>query len=245
MSRQKFGQHFLIKGSILERIAAAVCPSDCPLVIEIGPGRGALTEKLLKRATRVIAVEIDRDLVAYLRQRFAGDRRLEVIEADVLNVDLAQWGLAPIAGNLPYYITSPILEKVTRLAFPRAVFLIQKEVADRLTASPGHRDYGFLTVQTSLFATVRKLFDVGPSAFRPPPKVDSAVVLLEPLAAHVDHPEELVRFIGLCFQHKRKTLRNCLIDAYGKDRIDIWPEASLRAEQIPLEKFIEMYRRLV
>jgi len=92
-------------------------------------------------------------------------------------------GPAPIAGNLPYYITSPILEKVTRLAFPRAVFLIQKEVADRLAAKPGNRDYGYLTVQTALFATVRKLFDVAPSAFQPPPKVDSAVVLLEPLPA--------------------------------------------------------------
>jgi 16S rRNA (adenine1518-N6/adenine1519-N6)-dimethyltransferase len=291
VSRQKLGQHFLIKGSILERIAAAACPAsntgipagDLPhedprlgeatpirscaaaeprasasgvpiatnldvqdLVIEIGPGRGALTEKLLKRAARVIAVEIDPYLAAHLRQRFAADPRLEVVEADVLSTDLAQWGPAAIAGNLPYYITSPILEKTTQLPFTRAVFLIQKEVAERLAAQPGTREYGFLTVQTALFATVRRLFEVKPSAFHPPPKVDSAVVLLEPRHADLGIADtaDFVRFIGLCFRHKRKTIRNCLVETYGKELIDAWPEAGLRAEQIPLEGFVRMYQRL-
>jgi 16S rRNA (adenine1518-N6/adenine1519-N6)-dimethyltransferase len=253
VSRQKLGQHFLIKGSILERIAALACPasdSGSPaghdLVIEIGPGRGALTEKLLRRAGRVIAVEIDPHLAEHLRQRFAGDPRLQVVEGDILDTDLTQWGQAAIAGNLPYYITSPILEKVVRLPFLRAVFLIQKEVAARLAAGPGTRDYGFLTVQTALFATVRRLFDVKPSAFHPPPKVDSAVVLLEPRHAdlRISDTAAFVRFIGLCFRHKRKTIRNCLVDTYGKELIDCWPEAPLRAEQIPLEGFAGMYRRL-
>lgn len=215
-------------------------------MIEIGPGRGALTEKLLRRAARVVAVEVDYELVGHLRQKFAGNPRLELLHADVLQTDLAQWGAAPIAGNLPYYITSPIMEKVARLRAPRAVFLVQKEVAERLAAQPGTSDYGFLTVQTALFATVRYLFEVKPGSFRPPPKVDSAVVLLEPRPggpAVSDH-ESLVRFVGHCFGHKRKTLRNNLAGIYGKEVIESWPEASLRAEQIPVEGFVEMWRRL-
>jgi 16S rRNA (adenine1518-N6/adenine1519-N6)-dimethyltransferase len=245
VSRQKLGQHFLIRGSILERIAVAVCPSPTDLVIEIGPGRGALTEKLLHRANRVIAIELDPFLVAHLRQKFAADPRLEVIHSDVLDVDLAQWGPAPVAGNLPYYITSPILEQAIRSGVPRAVFLIQKEVAERLVAQPGNREYGYLTVHTALYATIRLLFDVKPGAFHPPPKVDSAVVLLEP--HHRDwgvDPEKLVRFVGRSFEHKRKTLRNNLAGYYGKDVIDAWPEAGLRAEQIPVEDFVRMYGRI-
>jgi 16S rRNA (adenine1518-N6/adenine1519-N6)-dimethyltransferase len=242
---RKLGQHFLIRESILDRIAAAVCPTPQDLVIEIGPGRGALTAKLLDRAARVVAIELDSALVDHLRHRFAG-RPLEVVGADVLTTSLDAWGPAPIAGNLPYYITSPILEKTVRLPFPRAVFLIQKEVADRLAAEPCTREYGFLTVQTALFATVRRLFDVKPGAFQPPPKVDSTVVLLEP--CHRDlgpiDVDDLVRFVGLCFRHKRKKLRNNLADEYGKDVIDAWPEAALRAEQIPVEGFVEMYRRV-
>jgi len=125
VSRQKLGQHFLIRGSVLERIAAAACPTPADLVIEIGPVRGALTEKLLKRAARVIAIELDPFLVEHLRRKFADEPRLEVVHADVLATDLAQWGCAPVAGNLPYYITSPIVEQSVRLGVPRAVFLMQ------------------------------------------------------------------------------------------------------------------------
>ena len=244
MSRQKLGQHFLIKGSVLERIAAAACPAPVELVIEIGPGRGALTEKLLKRAARVVAIEVDPYLVDYLRRKFAGEPRLEVVRADVLETDLAQWGAAPLAGNLPYYIASPILQQAARLRLPREVFLIQKEVAERLVARPGSRAYGFLTVQTALFAAARLLFEVKPSAFHPPPKVDSAVVLLEPRPAAAADPDGFLRFAGLCFAHKRKTIRNNLAEFYGKDLVGAWPEASLRAEQIPLEGLIEMYGRV-
>lgn len=245
MSRQKLGQHFLIRGSILERIAAAACPDTTDLVIEIGPGRGALTEKLLKRAAHVIAVELDSFLVDHLRQKYAGEPRLQIVHADVLDVDLTQWGRAPIAGNLPYYITSPILQQSLRANPLRAVFLVQKEVAERLVAKPGSRDYGFLTVQTALFATARLLFDVKPAAFHPPPKVDSAVVLLEPHGRNWGvEPEALIRFMGLCFAHKRKTIRNNLADIYGKSLVDAWPEAGLRAEQIDIEGFIEMYGKI-
>jgi 16S rRNA (adenine1518-N6/adenine1519-N6)-dimethyltransferase len=242
----RLGQHFLIKGSVLERIAAAACPASQDLLIEIGPGRGALTGKLLARASRVVAIEVDPYLVEFLKQKFASEPRLEIVRADVLETDLAQWGPAAIAGNLPYYITSPILEKTVRLRFPRTVFLMQKEVAQRLAASPGTRDYGFLTVATSVFAAARLLFDVKPGAFHPPPKVDSAVVLLEPKPRNpvIDDEDAFVRFVGECFRYKRKTIRNNLAEFYGKEAIEKWPEAGLRAEQISLERFVEMYTRL-
>jgi 16S rRNA (adenine1518-N6/adenine1519-N6)-dimethyltransferase len=243
VARQRLGQHFLIQGSVLERIASAACPDPQPLVIEIGPGRGALTAKLVERAARVVAIEIDRDLAGYLRHRFAGDARLEVIEADVLSVDLAQWGPAPIAGNLPYYIASPILERALRLFPPRAVFLLQKEVAHRLVAQPGSRDYGYLTVATALFATAKLLCEVPPSAFRPPPKVDSAVVGFSPCAPAMPDPEAFLKFAAQCFRPKRKTIRNNLAVMYGKGVIESWPEAALRAEQLSLLQLEEMWTR--
>ena len=245
---QRLGQHFLFQSSILERIAAAACPAHEDLVIEIGPGKGALTAKLAGRASRVIAIEVDRELVDQLRARFAGEPRLEIVHADVLRTDLAQWGLAPIVGNLPYYIATPIIGSVVRLPVPRAVFLIQKEVALRLVAKPGDRDYGYLTVQTALFARASLLFDVKPGAFQPPPKVDSSVVRLEPggraRELGIENPEAFVRFVGHCFRQKRKMLRNNLAPVYGRDLVEDWPEATLRAETLSLEDFAEMYRRV-
>ena len=247
MARQKFGQHFLVRGSLLERIARAACPSTERLVVEIGPGRGALTQKLLERSERVVAIEIDPFLVEHLRRKFAAEPRLEVVEADVLATDLAQWGTNPIAGNLPYYIASPIIERTLRMAPPRAVFLVQEEVAQRLSAAPGSRDYGFLTVQTALFARATRLFGVPPAAFHPPPKVDSAVVLLEPHRAPAlagDDADAFLRFVSQAFAHKRKTLRNNLADTWGRELIDTWPEAALRAEQIPFEGFVDLWSRV-
>jgi 16S rRNA (adenine1518-N6/adenine1519-N6)-dimethyltransferase len=215
-------------------------------VVEIGPGRGALTEKLLKRADRVVAVELDHYLAEHLRSKFAGEQRLEIVQQDALETEFSQWGRVPITGNLPYYIASPILTTIASLDVPRAVFLIQKEVAERLVAKPGERAYGFLTVQIALWMEARLLFEVKPAAFRPPPKVDSAVVLLQPREQKlpVDDPDAFLAFVGLSFRHKRKTLRNNLSEVYGKEKIDPWPEAGLRAEQLSLEQFVELYRRL-
>jgi 16S rRNA (adenine1518-N6/adenine1519-N6)-dimethyltransferase len=213
------------------------------LVVEIGPGRGALTARLLERAARVVSIEIDHELAGYLRGRFAADDRLEVVEADVLSVDLAQWGAAPIAGNLPYYIASPILERALRLRPPRAVFLLQKEVARRLVAQPGSRDYGYLTVATAVFAHARMLCEVPPSAFRPPPKVDSAVVEFCPRVPATPDAEAFLEFAAQCFRYKRKTIRNNLRVVYGKDVVESWPEAALRAEQLSLPQLEEMWRR--
>jgi len=243
---RRLGQHFLTKRALLERIAVAACPSSEPLVIEIGPGKGALTEHLLERAGRVVAIETDRSLVDYLAGRFSSRVNLTLVHADVLRADLAQWGPVVITGNLPYYITSPILRKVLSLRgiLRRAVFLIQKEVAGRLVAPPGTRQYGFLTVQTALYAKPEILFYVPASAFSPPPKVDSALVELTPHAQPEPHPEGLLEFVARCFHQKRKTLRNNLAGFCDRRLLAEMPEASRRAEQLTLDEFKSLYDRL-
>ena len=240
---QKLGQHFLIRGAVLARIAAAACPEEAKLVIEIGAGKGALTEHLLDRAGRVIAIELDATLAAGLTRRFAGEPRLRVVHADILATDLTQWGPAVVAGNLPYYITSPVVERTVAMGslLQRAVFLVQREVADRLAAKPCTRDYGFLSVATQLFAEAQRLFRVPPSAFSPPPNVESAVVRLTPYPDIVQaDPSPLLAFVGLCFRQKRKTLRNNLGPIFGYERVDALPEAGLRAEQLTLEQFRDL-----
>ncbi len=180
-------------------------------------------------------------MAAALRTRFAVPG-FELVERDVLQVDLAQWGPAVIVGNLPYYITSPILERALAAAPTRAVFLVQKEVALRLAARPGTRDYGFLSVRTQASAEVEILFDVPPAAFHPPPKVDSAVVRLTPKGQ--PPPREFLEFAGLCFHLKRKNLRNNLAPVYGLLPPDRLPEGTLRAEQLSLEELLALWRRL-
>ncbi len=212
--------------------------------MEIGPGRGALTKYLLERAARVIAIEIDEFLVTELRRKFAQERRLDTIHADALEVDLRQWGSAPVAGNLPYYAATPIIERIVRGPARRAVFLVQKEVAMRLAAGPGSRDYGYLSAATQVFADVRVLFEVKPAAFHPPPKVDSAVVLLEPHGRAGEEPEALLGFISQCFRQKRKTIRNNLAPMYGKELVEAWPEAGMRAERLGLSQFRELFARI-
>ncbi len=248
MAGRRLGQHFLTRKSILERIATAACLDPEGTVVEIGPGKGALTEQLLSRAAHVIAVEVDQVLVHYLQQKFRDNPKLTIIGADVLKVDLAQWGPVTIAGNLPYYITSPIFERVLAIGplLQNAVFLVQKEVAARVAASPGSRDYGYLTVQTRLMGDPTFLFEVPPSAFHPPPKVDSAVVQLTPRAEipNVDR-SAFLEFAGICFRHKRKTLRNNLIEKYDKTLIDSFPDVGKRAEQLSLEAFIELHQRIL
>jgi 16S rRNA (adenine1518-N6/adenine1519-N6)-dimethyltransferase len=249
---RRLGQHFLSRKSILDRIASAVCADAAPLAIEIGPGKGALTAPLLERASKLIAIEVDPYLVHYLRQKFSGALeagRLELIEGDVLRTDLGAWGRAAIAGNLPYYITSPILERIFQLGsqWERAVFLVQAEVAARLAASPGSRDRAYLSVLAQVYSRVEILFPVSRMAFHPPPKVDSAVVRLEPRdAAEWNLPDKpaFLKFASACFRQKRKTLRNNLAPIYGQERLDGLPEGRLRAEQLSIAELASLYHKL-
>jgi 16S rRNA (adenine1518-N6/adenine1519-N6)-dimethyltransferase len=250
---RRFGQHFLASQSALERIAAAACAPETPLAIEIGPGRGALTARLLERTRRVMAIEVDPVLVHYLRQKFRDaleSGQLTVIEGDVLQTDLSQWGPAVVAGNLPYYITSPILDRVFAppALWTRGVFLVQAEVAQRLACGPGSRDFGYLSVLAQVHAHVEILFDVPRTAFRPPPKVESAVVRLEPRDAAVDFGVRDVKtflaFASACFRHKRKTLRNNLLGSYPAERVNSAIDARVRAEQLGVKELAGVFARL-
>jgi 16S rRNA (adenine1518-N6/adenine1519-N6)-dimethyltransferase len=233
LSRQKLGQHFLADQSVLQRIAAAACAKDEPVVTEIGPGKGALTEFLLSRAKHVRAIELDPELADHLAARFP---QVELIRGDALQADFGTAG--PIAGNLPYYVATPIISRVLRLGRV-GTFLIQKEVAERITSGKGSRDYGYFSVECQFFATAEYLFTVKPGSFRPPPKVDSAVIRLTPrVLREVEDGEAFLRFVSRCFQHKRKTLRNNL-------GMTDFPESGLRAEQLTVAEFADLFQRLV
>jgi 16S rRNA (adenine1518-N6/adenine1519-N6)-dimethyltransferase len=211
--RKSLGQHFLSDPRILARIADALALTGEETVVEIGPGRGGLTEQLLARAGRVIAIEIDRMLAARLRERYAGESRLDVVEGDVLetNLGVVAGEHFALVGNVPYYITTPILFHALRPPRPtRAVYLVQKEVADRLSASAGTKAYGALTVNVGALATAETLFRVPPGAFSPPPSVDSAVVRITPRPDPAVAPDEEERFrvfVQQAFGMRRKQMR--------------------------------------
>lgn len=213
---KRLGQHFLNDRDALSDIADALRVGKEDLVVEIGPGRGALTELLLARAGRVIAVELDRELARRLRKSYEGDPRLTVIEADILNVNFADIVNGPFAvvGNVPYYITTPILFHVLQAPLPtRAVFLVQKEVAERIVAPHGSREYGALSVNVQAIARPEIVRDVSASSFSPPPKVDSCVVRITPLEetlVPVDELPEFRVFVQAIFGMRRKQMANVL-----------------------------------
>jgi len=251
---RKLGQHFLNRKSTLNHIAESACPETgsgerTPLVIEIGAGRGALTESLLERADKVVAIEVDPVLIHYLHQKFrdaldAG--RLTLVESDILKTDLGGWGPAVIAGNLPYYITSPILERIfaSSASWKLAVILVQAEVAARIVAEPGCRDYGYLSVLVQSQARAERLFEVPRTSFRPPPKVDSAVVRLEPIDAGIGNLPSFLKFAGNCFRYKRKTLRNNLAGLYDRPAIESLVGPKDRAEALGVPELARLYEAL-
>lgn len=247
--RPKWGQHFLRDESTLERIATSAA-SRGDAVVEIGPGRGALTRHLLPVARRVVAVEIDAELAKELPDRCGQARNLDVLNADILKTDLLeitskyqenQW---VASGNLPYYITSPILRAVfgANRTFRSATFLVQDEVADRIAARPGSRSYGYLSCLCQLHCVPSKLFSVPREAFAPVPRVGSAVVRLE--MVREDPPDGLLEFLGACFRSPRKTLRNNLRGVFSTKLVASDKYAGLRAEQLSLAELKAMWRRL-
>jgi 16S rRNA (adenine1518-N6/adenine1519-N6)-dimethyltransferase len=226
--RKSLGQHFLTDHAILARIAGALGATGRETIVEVGPGRGALTEHLVPQAGRLVAVELDRALAARLRDHYANEPRVRVVEADVLAsplADLAGTDDYLLAGNVPYYITTPILFHALRPPRARrAVLLVQKEVADRLVAPPGTRSYGALSVNLQAIANVARLFRVPAGAFHPPPRVDSAVVRVEPRADPVVSPDEEARFRAFVqgtFSFRRKQMRRVLRSVCG-----VTPEAA-------------------
>lgn len=213
--KKALGQHFLHDGNYLARIVGAIRPEPADLMVEIGPGQGALTRPLLEKLNHLQVVEIDRDLVAHLSQAFPAER-LTIHQADALKFDFGSLGTElRVVGNLPYNISSPLLFHLADYAeYVRDMhFMLQKEVVDRMAAAPDTPDYGRLSVMLQARFRVMKLFNVPPGAFTPPPKVDSAMVRLTPLpteAIPYRDPQRFGELVARAFGQRRKTLRNTL-----------------------------------
>ena len=261
-SKARLGQNFLTDQRAAQRIVAALGDVSDRTVVEIGPGRGAITGGLAARAGRVLAVELDRELVAGLRGRFPPDR-VTVIHQDVLqfnfaacfaqvSTERAEASRLHVVGNLPYYITSPILLKLaaSHASIDSAVLMVQREVADRVLASPGSRNYGVLSVTVQMYGPLERLFDLPPESFSPPPAVHSTVFLwkLEPRFAELGVEEAaFLRFVRAAFAQKRKTLANNLraagiAPALASAALAVTglPPAS-RAETLSLEDFAMLW----
>ncbi|MGH9522485.1 MAG: 16S rRNA (adenine(1518)-N(6)/adenine(1519)-N(6))-dimethyltransferase RsmA [Terriglobales bacterium] len=269
--RPKLGQNFLIDRTYAEKIIAALGDISQKRVIEIGAGQGVLTDLLIRRAGRVISIELDRVLSAQLRMRYATQTNVEVLEGDILKIDFAHVlgprpgalaGVTPrapepvsVVGNIPYYITSDILLRLFQFHrfFDTIVLMVQKEVADRIAAAPGSRDYGLLSATAQVYARVENVLTVPPGAFNPPPKVYSSVLRLT-VAPRLEKlgvaEREFIDFLKLSFGQKRKTLVNNLKSEYDTKAIQAalkkaGVRADARAETLPLEKAAAVYKLLV
>lgn len=250
-ARKRFGQNFLTDGLVIEGIVSAIAPAPDDLVVEIGPGLSALTQPLLRSLKHLTVVEIDRDLAARLRRQHTAER-LTVIEADALTVDFASLGAGlRVVGNLPYNISSPLLFHLIDAAdvVRDQHFMLQREVIDRMVATPGSADYGRLSVMLQVRYRMEKLFDVPPEAFDPPPRVVSAIVRMIPLPETRLRPvseDAFQKVVARAFAQRRKMLRRALGDwaAFVPwEALDIPPTA--RAEELSVEKFIGMTDALV
>ncbi len=268
--KPKLGQHFLLDVGAAQKIVEALGDVSNRTVIEIGPGRGVLTDVLAPRARRVIGIELDRVLAAQLRMRYATRGNVEILESDFVTAQFSSMvGRRPgplhdlrptqpetvdVVGNLPYYITTDIVLRILELHrnIERAVIMVQKEVADRIAAKAGSRDYGLLSATTQLFARVDKLFTLPPDAFSPPPEVHSSAIRLTmaPRLEELQVEEEpFIAFLKLAFAHKRKTLANNLRGQYDAAAIraalkSAGLRSDVRAEAMSLEKTAAVFRAL-
>jgi 16S rRNA (adenine1518-N6/adenine1519-N6)-dimethyltransferase len=256
--RRALGQHFLREGGVARAIVDLVAPTAADLVVEIGPGEGALTELLARRAGRLIALEVDRALIDRLRARLG---TVEVVEADARRWDYAALVRPPggrvlVVGNLPYSVGKPILQALVeaRAALDRMVLMLQLEVAERVASPPGGKTYGSLSVLTQLHWDVRVALRVPPGAFRPPPQVESAVLDMQPLrAARVDVGDgrRFEAVVRAAFAQRRKTLGNALAAGLGLSAATVRATAEAagidpgrRAETLDIKEFAELARRL-
>jgi len=268
--KAKLGQNFLIDRAAAPRIVAALGDISRALVVEIGPGKGALTAGLAERAGRLIAIELDHLLAAELRYRFARFPNVEILEGDVLRIDFRtvlnrtigplndlrpeRPARAHVLGNLPYYITSDILLRLFEFhdQFDVIVIMVQREVAERIAAAPGSRDYGLLSATAQLYTRVETLFTLPPGAFAPPPNIHSTVLRLTvaPRFAELGvEPKAFIQFLKTAFAMKRKTLLNNLKKNYPDGHIraalkEVGIRADVRAEALDLEKTAAVFRRL-
>jgi len=248
VARKRFGQHFLTDSAVIDRIVAAIDPRPDDALVEIGPGLGAMTDPLVARSGRLTVIELDRDLAARLRRR----PELEVVEADVLKVDFAalarQAGHAlRVVGNLPYNISTPILFHLLG-AVDHVVdqhFMLQKEVVERMAARPGGKDYGRLSVMLQWRYDIESVLDVPPDAFEPPPRVDSSVVRMAPLAEPpaVD-PALLGEIVTVAFSQRRKLLRHTL-GRWLEERGAVGGfDVQRRAEEVPVADYLQLAQML-
>lgn len=259
-NKPKLGQNFLHDQQAIQRIVVALGDCSRETVIEIGPGRGAVTRALTAHAAHVVAIELDDTLVPQLRAEFPPDR-VTVAHQDVLDFDFAAASkraghLLALVGNLPYYITSPILLKLaeSHAALDRAVLMMQREVADRVAASPGSRDYGLLSVTVQLYGRVEKLFTLPPGAFSPPPQVHSTVIRwrFAPrfTSLGIDDQTSFQNFLRRAFAQKRKTLANNLRaaglvpDSISNALATAHLDALVRAEALSLESLAALWKSL-
>ena len=272
--KPRLGQNFLADRSQARKIVEALGELATKTVVEIGPGRGVLTDFLTERAQRLIAIELDRVLAAQLRMKYARNSNAEIIEADVLSTDLRNLirrkpqpllagpprkssdppATASVIGNLPYYITSDILLHLFEFhdVIEQIVIMVQREVAERIAAKPGHREYGLLSATAQLYATIQTLFTLAPGAFIPPPKVHSTVLRLTiapQFATLAVDRNKFIDFLKLSFAQKRKTLFNNLRVRYPASDVRLALKAAgvredVRAEALSLEKASIVFRAL-
>jgi len=250
--KKRFGQNFLTDQFVLQDIISVIAPQATDSMVEIGPGQGAMTQYLLRSLDSLQVVELDRDLVVLLKKKFDASK-LVIHSGDALQFD---FGALPVAagnklrvvGNLPYNISSPLLFHLAQFAslIEDQHFMLQKEVVQRMVAAPGGRDYGRLSVMLQWRYQMELLFIVPPTAFDPPPKVDSAIVRMRPLAQPLVCAESaLQQVVTKAFSQRRKVLRNCVAGMFTENQlIDAGVNPQARPETVPLEQFVELARRL-
>jgi len=265
-AKKSFGQNFIIDQNYIDKIIRALNPDKMETIVEIGAGRGALTERLLESGANVIAIELDRDLIPFLRERFSGYKNFELVESDALKIDFKEKlkdqrpktkdQQTKLVANLPFNISTAILQRLIaqRVAFSEMILMFQREVVERMIAGPGNSERGFLSVLVEAYLETEKLFDVPPEAFRPVPKVWSAVVRLIPKESIGIENDDLFRaMLSAGFAQRRKTIANNLKNAAENLKIenvekllDVCEiDSKRRAETLTLEEWKRLVQTLV